>query len=447
MTSIIVIGGGPGGIAAAREAGRLGAVVTLVEREHVGGRATWHSLLPSKVWLTAADRLGARARDARLGLAPAADTVDFETLTEHIATLSATRGEQYSRALAAANVQTVQGAAAFVDAHRVRVSGPDGDTTLDADAVIIATGSGPRFLPQVKPDGKRIIAPRLMGHLTALPRSLVMLGAGVTGAEFAYLFNRLGVDVTWVTDLPEILPLSDADIKGHLQDTLAARGVEVLTSSPVTAAVADDDGVTVTLAGGRELAAEMAFIAIGRMPHVDGLTLDAAGLPAALTVDAFGQTQVASIYAVGDVAGAPMTANKAMAQGYIAARHALGQPVDPYRPETVVEAVYTAPQVAQVGLTEKAAADRGQPVTVIRHDYASNLKAQLDDSSSGLVKLLIAPEDDRLLGGAAVGDHAADVLAPVAVALKHYATLSDLPPVFAGHPTLSELVFDAVRSR
>lgn len=449
MAQIVVIGGGPAGIVAATEAARQGAHVTLVEREHVGGRATWHSLLPSKVWLTAADRLGARHADAALGIHGETGTVDIASVTRRIATLSQTTGERYHAQLAAAGVTVLHGEATFEDATHVRVASGESTTTLAADAIIVATGSGPRFLPEVKPDGKRIIAPRLMGKLGTVPASMIMLGAGVTGAEFAYMFQRLGAQITWVTDLPEILPLSDPDIKGHLADAFTAQGMTILTSSPVAAAQADDAGVTVTLQDGRTLRAEMAFIAIGRVPHTQGLNLEAAGLPTTqpgIAVNAFGQSAVPSVYAVGDVANPPMTANKAMAQAYIAARHAAGAPVNGYRAEAVVEAVYTEPQIAQVGLTEKVAASQGRSVRVVRRAYADNLKAHLAGHAEGFLKLVIDASSGQVVGGAAVGAHAADILAPLAVALTQRVTTAELAHIFAGHPTLSELLFDAVRA-
>ena len=446
MTQLVIIGGGPAGIAAALEGARLGATVTLVERDHIGGRANWHSLLPSKVWLSAADRIGARDHDARLGLSPAGTEIDYTTLTAHIHQLSQTMAAHDEQALDAAGVRVIKGAASFESAHRVHIEQPDGAHTLDADAVIIATGSGPFFLPQIKPDGKRIIAPRLMGRLTTLPRSMAVIGAGVTGAEFAYLFNRLGLSVTWITDLPEILPRTDADIKAPLENTLIARGVAVHKNSPVATLEAGDDGVHITTTQGEHFDVEMAFIAIGRVAHVEGLNLEAAGLSPdkkGLAVDAFGQTAVHGIYAAGDVAGAPMTANKGVAQGIIAARHALGAPVNGYRPEIVVEAVYTSPQVAQVGLTADNA--QGRELAIYRREYRANLKAHLDGAPDGLVKVLADADSGEILGGAAVGAHAADVLAPIATAIAQGARLADLQGVFAGYPTLSELALDALR--
>ncbi len=446
---LVIIGGGPAGIAAALEGARLGAQVTLVERDHVGGRATWHSLLPSKAWLTAADRLAGRPAARRMGLGVGGTAHDFTKLIAYIDALKRSTGAIYDRWLADAGVRVVAGTASLAGAAHVQVE-TDGETdVLAADAILIATGSGPIFLPEVKPDGKSILAPRLMSKQTAIPQSLIMIGGGVTGLEFAYMYTLLGTQVTLVTDQPAILPSVDDDIKAVLAASLEARGMVIRTRSPVMTAQGGRGRVTVTLQNGEPLAAEKAFIAIGRRPHLDGLNLPAAGLDGSsgtLTIDGYGRTPIPGIYAAGDVTGPPMTANKGMAQGTIAARHALGAPVQPYRAETVVEAVYTGPEVAQVGLTEAAAQAAGRAVRVIRRPFDANLKAHLLGQSEGVLKLLIDPESGALLGGAAVGMHAVDTMAPLAVALAGHATVHDLAGVYAGHPSIAELLFEAARS-
>ncbi len=421
MSHITVIGAGPAGIAATQEAARLGADVTLIESDHVGGRATWHSLVPSKVWLTAAAH---------------GEASDIEALQERIAATSKHMTGFYADTFP--NVKVIQGTAALNGTHSVTVN----DETLDADAVIIATGSGPVFPEKIKPDGKRIIAPRFMSKLPALPRSLIMIGGGVTGVEYAGMFSALGIDVTLVTDLDRLLPMMDRDISTRLEETMV--GITIMKNSPVEAVTATENNATVTLQSGETLQAEMAFIALGRRVFTQGLNLEAAGLTGGLTVDGYGRTAVTGIYAVGDVAGVPMTANKATAQGYIAARHALDQPVKPYNHHTVIDAVYTTPEVAQVGLNEQNAGDR--PLQVICRTYDGNLKAKLIDGTEGMLKLLVDPETKALLGGAAVGVHAGDVLAPLAVALSYNGTLSELAAIFSAHPTLSEVLFDAARN-
>lgn len=450
MTHLVIIGGGPAGIAAASEAARFSVQVTLIEADQLGGRATWHSLLPSKAWLSTADRMAGRPNAQKLGLTQDMPNYDFSTLLTRIAGIKRAMHQHYTGQLEAGGVRLVKGTASFEDAAHIRVEHEDGSETLTADRVLIATGSGPVFLPDVRPDGQRILAPRLMSKLSVIPDSLIMIGAGVTGSEFAYMFNMLGADVTLVTDIDELLPRSDRDISQALDDVFRAREMTIRYHSAVKSAAADAGGVVVTLHNGDTLRADMAFIAIGRKPHLDGLNIDAAGLQpdalGALVVDGFGRTAVEHIYAAGDVTGAPMTANKGMAQGYIAARHALGGQVAPFHPATVVEAVYTHPEVAQVGLTEAVAQQQGRLVTVIKRPYSGNLKAHLLGATEGMFKLLVDPETNALLGGAAIGPGAVDTVAPLAIALKYGARAEDLASIFAGHPSLGETLFDAARA-
>jgi pyruvate/2-oxoglutarate dehydrogenase complex dihydrolipoamide dehydrogenase (E3) component len=252
----------------------------------------------------------------------------------------------------------------------------------------------------------------------------------------------------WIVDEYGVLPPFERDVVDVLVEALADRGVVRQEGIAANSAVADDEGVTVTLDDESPFRAEMAFIAVGRRPDVAGLNLEAAGLPdnprRGIEVDGYGRSAVAHIYAAGDVTGLPMTANKAMAQGWIAGQHAVGEPVDAYRPETVVEAVYTDPQLAQLGSSKSKAAERGHSVRVLRLGYEAGLKAVLLDETEGFVKLVVDADAGTLLGASAVGANAADVLAPVALSIRLGARLSDLA-LFAAHPGLGELAFAAAQ--
>lgn len=447
---VVILGGGPGGISAATEAARGGASVALIEADRVGGRANWHSLLPSKVWLTAADRLGARADDFSLGLdvapgAMAGEKVDPARITQRIAVLSKDMSQRYQDDLTALDVELIAGRGVLDGTHGVVI----GERRLSADHIILATGSGPIFFSELKPDGERIIAPRHMGKLKTVPDSLIMVGGGVTGAEFVYLFNRLGSRVTWLVDQIGVLPRSDRDIVSGLVTALTGRGVDLIEGVPVTSLVRDNDKVHATLEDGRSFRASYGFIAIGRRPDTKDLDLAAAGVEmagnGAVLTDAHQQSSVSHIYAIGDAGGMPMTANRAMAQGRIAGRHVVGKPVTGYRSETVVEAIYTAPQVAQVGLTVDTAKEQGQDYETVTLNFEGNLKAQLVQEHKGVLKLVYEPVTGVLLGGAAVGEHATDLMTPLAVALERGASIAELASVYAGYPTLSELSLKAAR--
>ncbi|MCS6949841.1 MAG: FAD-dependent oxidoreductase, partial [bacterium] len=269
-----------------------------------------------------------------------------------------------------------------------------------------------------------------------------------TGSEFAYLFRVLGARVTVVTDMPRLLPRADEAVSQALEHAFRQMGIEVLLSSPVESVTAGDGGVQVLLRDGRSLEGTHAFVAIGRRSDLSRLNLEAAGLPSSaqgIPLNEYLQSPVPHLYAVGDAAGPPFTLNRGWAQAYVAVRHALGVPVPPFRPELVVEAVYTQPQVAQVGITEAQARKQGLRVRVLQAQYAHNLKAQLLGETEGFVKVVVEEDTGRLLGGAAIGAHAADVLAPLATAMALGGTVEALASLYPAHPTLVELLHEAAR--
>lgn len=443
---VLVIGAGPAGLEAARAAALAGARVTLVSEGPVGGRAGWDSLIPSKVWLAAADAWGQVEQAARLGLAlPDKARPDPATILARIQAVAHNWSAQQTKALNNLGVEIITGVASFEAAGQVKVKQNEGEIgdCLRADAVIIATGSIPFFPPKLKPDGKRILAPRFASHLESLPEDIIVIGAGATGSEFTYLFNRLGVKVTWMVDPYGVLP-AFAPAAGHfLADILTRRGVNLVANQLADRLEADETGVTVATASGAQYRADMVFVAIGRFSDLSRLNLAAVGLPVpagqALPTDPFGRSPVPAIYAVGDAAGSPMLANRAMAQAWVAGRHAAGAATPSFRPETVIHAIYSEPQVAQVGRV----AD--QDLQTVRLFFDQGLKAHLLPEGEGFIELAY-DRDRRVAGGLVVGPHAADILAPVALAIQTGATLDDLAAVYGAHPTGSELTFMAARS-
>ncbi|MFZ1416143.1 MAG: NAD(P)/FAD-dependent oxidoreductase [Defluviicoccus sp.] len=449
MPTIAVIGGGPAGVIAALEAASHGATVTLISAEAVGGRATWSSLVPSKVCLTAADHLDDARHQEALGLIADPPRLDLARMRERIEESCNAWSAHQIQLLLDRAVRVVTGKASFVAPDRLAIQ-RDGDESevIAFDKAIIATGSVPVFLPSLKPDAKRILAPRLIAKFADWPRHIIIIGGGVTGAEFAYFFRCAGCAVTWITDQPLMLPTFDLEVATALERSLEVRGVEMVKSAPVASGAAVGDGVRITLQDGTALEGSHAFIAIGRRADLADLGLTATGIvhtPAGVRIDAHCRTSKHHIYAAGDAAGPPYTANCGMARARVAARHATGAPTAPFRPHAVIETTYTLPQAAQVGLTESAAAELDRPVCVFRARYGAALKARLGEAAEGFVKLLAKPDDGRLLGGAAFGDRAAEILAPVALAVAKGLSVEDLSETFAAHPTLSELAGIALR--
>ncbi|GIV20416.1 MAG: pyridine nucleotide-disulfide oxidoreductase [Armatimonadota bacterium] len=445
---LLVLGGGSVGVHAAAEAAKRGAEVTLVSEGEIGGRTTWDSLVPSKVLLTAADTLLDACYAPHRGVKVAAEGADLADLMERIRQRTHQWGEMQQQALQRAGVQIIHGVASFVSPHTVKVQTEEGEQEVSFDIALIATGSVPIFPPSMKPDGKRILAPRFMSSLQTLPEHLLMVGGGVTGSEFAYLFRVLGAKVTVLTDMPRLLPRAEEEVSRALEHAFRQMGIEVWLSSPAESVAANDGGVQVRLADGRTLEGSHAFIAIGRRADLSRLNLEAAGIPSTpqgIPVNEYLQSPVAHIYAAGDAAGPPFTLNRGWAQAQVAARHALGVSTPPFRPELVVEAVYTQPQVAQVGMTETQTLQQGLSVRSLYADYASNLKAQLLGEAEGFVKLVVEEHTGRLLGGSAIGPHAADVLAPLATAMTLGGTVETLASLYPAHPTLVELLYEAAR--
>ena len=441
---IVIIGGGPAGIEAAKAASKAGGAVTLVSNAPVGGRAGWHSLLPSKVWLTAADSLGVFAEADEWGLSGAAGTAEPEAILARIKTMKESWNGRLRAELAELGVQFVTGTAVFTGPRTITVSNDDGEQTLTADAFIAATGSVPVFPPNMKPNGKNILAPRFASALKSLPPSVVVVGAGATGTEFVYLFNRLGLDVTWIVDQFGVLPDFDDEAGQVLADKLAARGVKLVTGYMADRIEqTEGGGVAVVTTDGGRYPAGMAFLAIGRKPDTAVLNLEAAGLTlekGTVAVDEYGRSSQPHIYLAGDATGLPMIGNRAMAQAWAAGQHAAGGDPLPFSENTVIGAVYAEPQVAQMGTLT------GEGIETVRVPFAASLKGQLLAQQDAFVKLAYEGGNGRLTGAVAVGQHAADVLAPVMVALHTGMTLREFAALYAAYPTLSELPFSAARN-
>jgi dihydrolipoamide dehydrogenase len=447
---IVVVGGGPAGVTAAVEAARTGAGVTLISESAIGGRATHSSFVPSKVLLHAAE--ARRARGDK-GLATAAELAAIRAETEAVANA---RAERMRLSLSDAGVRTVEGVARFASASTIAC----GDRTLPFDRAIIAAGSEPRF-PQGffgdagKPDGHFVFAPRHVRTMLELPKSVLVIGGGATGAEHAHAFLSLGVEVTWILDELGILPRFDRELADSLGDVLMERGVKIVHGKRVLSVKHDaKQGALAALDGGRTYSAERAFVAVGRRADTTRLGLDAIGIETradgVIPTDAFGRTSVESIYAVGDATEGAQSEPRAHATGWTAARHATGRAVEPLMSNAFVEAVYTSPEVARVGASPREVAARGAQYDLRTHDFANSLRATFDGvgrepHARGVIRIVCEPDDGKLLGATAIGPHAAEVLAPIAVALRLGATAKQLAHVFVAAPTYGEIAGHALR--
>jgi len=448
---VVIIGGGPAGIEAARAAATAGAErvqVTLVTDGPLGGRAGWHSLVPSKVWLAAADTYGLVSAAQKMAIRnEARPGIDEQAILRRIRAVSTAWNAQHQEILQSLGVEFITGTGSLESEQQVLVEDANGKLeTLQAQAIILASGSVPRFPTEMKPDGVRILAPRFASHLKKLPASIVVVGAGATSSEFVYLFNRLGVRVTWIVDEYGVLPAFDPEGGQYLMEVMQQRGVEVVQGEMALRIEHEDRGVAVTTTGGECYRAALAFVGIGRTPDLSRLNLAAVGLKpglnGGLAIDDFCRTAVPGIYAAGDVTGGPMLANKAISQARVAGRHAVGMVTQPFQPESVVHAIYSEPQVAQVGQLQNG----DGLLKTVKLPYRRVLKAHLLADGAGFIKLAYNPLNREIKGALAAGFHAADLLAPVALAIQLKASLDDLAVLGAAHPTISELAFLAAES-
>ncbi len=452
---LVVVGGGPAGVTAAVEAARSGAGVTLVSEGAVGGRATHSSFVPSKVLLHAAE--ARRARGER-GLASAAELAAIHAETD---ALAKARADRMRLALDDAGARIAPGTARFVSLREVEVTAEGGaGRVLPFDAAIVAVGSEPRFAAGLfgdagKPDGSFVLAPRHVRSMQELPRSMLVVGGGATGAEHAHAFQALGVEVTWILDELGILPRFDRELADSLGDVLMERGVKIVHGKSVLSLVHDPkQGALAKLDGGRTYAAERALVAVGRRADTGRLGLAELGVAGAeggtLAVDGYGLTSAPGIYAVGDAAPGSQSSARAEATGWTAARHATRQAVQPLLPSAFVDVVYTSPEVASVGLSPAAATRRGAPFDLLTGDFASSLRATFDGvgrepHARGVIRVVTEPEGGAILGASAIGPHAGEVLAPIAVALRLGARAHDLAHVFLPAPSYGEIATAAVR--
>ncbi|HUZ84775.1 MAG TPA: FAD-dependent oxidoreductase [Gaiellales bacterium] len=440
-----ILGGGPAGYAAAATAAALGAEVTLIEDTSLGGNCTMTDAIPSKTLLTTADAVVRVERAAGDGL-------DF---THGLPIVSLRRTLARARAVALHQSRGVRermdGMNVRVLPGRGRVTGRDClvarvdgvDHTIGFDALLIATGASPFQPPFAVPDARRVLTTRQVFELRGLPEHLVVLGAGPTGCEFADFFSRCGARVTLISPRDQILPNDDPDLAEVLEEVFLKRGLDVVKNGRAAAIDTEDsERVRVVLEDGREIACSHLLLCIGMRPNTEGLGLEAVGVEigarGALPSGDYCQTNVPNIYAGGDVTGQIMLANTAAMHGRAAAMHAAGVPVDAVAYTGVAWCVFTRPEIAKAGLSERQARIDGTPVRVTKHLVRANPRAVMENETDGLVKLLTDPVSGEVLGGAMVGLRASEVISTVALAVHARLSVQVLAETAAVNPSMSE---------
>ncbi len=445
----VIIGGGPAGNSAATVAASHGAQVTMIERDIVGGAAHLWDCIPSKAMIATGGALAEIDRARAMGLS-AEGRIDFAALRERVASIESRLHDSVRSLLESQGVELVRGTGRLIDAHTVAATTADGERTFEADAILLATGSRPRLPDWAPIDGERVLSTRDAYPPPEIPEHLVVIGSGVTGVEFTHMFSALGSQVTLVVSRQQVLPAKDPEVAAVLEDEFVRRGVKLLKGARAQAIGREADRVYVACDDGRAVDGSHALLCIGSIPNSDGLGCDVAGVE----VDSNGyvqgnrhcQTNVANIYSAGDLSGRLPLSSVASMQGRKIAEHVMGLTAVAHRHldyDKAASAIFTEPEIADVGLAEAEAFAAGRKLRVTKVPFSANAKALIEGDPRGFVKILSDPATGVVLGGSIVGRGAAELISVVAVAVANGLTVSDIVDSLLVHPALAESLADA----
>ena len=446
----VIIGGGPAGTQAATVAARLGVRVTIVERDVVGGAADLWDCIPSKAMIATGGAMSYLARSGGMGLVPVEPELDLERLRQRIGSVTTRIQHATQGILESQRVRILRGTGRLAGPHRVVAETAEGLHELEAGAVLLATGSRPRIPDWAGVDGDRVLTTRDAYPPKELPAHLVVIGSGVTGVEFVHMFSSLGSDVTLVVSRQQVLPGKDPEVAAVLEQDFSERGVRLLKGARATRIVREADGVTVHCDDGRSAQGSHALLAIGSVPCSADLGLDSAGVEVDergyVPVDRHCQTNVAHIYAAGDLSGKLPLSSVAAMQGRKVAEHvAVGHTVAHrhLNYDKAPSAIFTEPEIADVGLAEADAFAEGRKVRVTKVPFAATARALIDDDARGFVKIVSDPATGVVLGGSIVGRNAAELISVVALAVTAGLRVHDIAESMLVHPSLAEAIADA----
>ncbi|NUW30257.1 NAD(P)H-quinone dehydrogenase [Nonomuraea sp. SMC257] len=453
MTRIVIIGGGPGGYEAALVAAQLGAQVTMVEQDGPGGACVLTDCVPSKTLIATSVRKQALLDAPSLGVGFSgggdgdigAATVDLPLVNKRVKELAQAQSADIEARVAAEGVEIIKARGRLVDPQVVKA----GDRTIRADVVLVATGATPRVLPGAEPDGERILTWRQLYDLEELPEHLIVVGSGVTGAEFAGAYRSLGAEVTLVSSRDRMMPNEDADGAEVLEEVYRRRGMNVMGRSRAASVKRTADGVVVTLEDGRTAEGSHALMTVGMVPNTGGMGLEEAGVQldrgGFIKVDKVSRTSAPGVYAAGDCTGVLMLASVAAMQGRIAVWHALGEAVQPLRLATVASNIFTDPEIAAVGVAQRSIEAGEIEANVVKLPLATNARAKMQGFNDGFVKLFCRPHTGIVLGGVVVAPRASELILAVSVAVQQRLTVDQLAHTFAVYPSLSGSITEAAR--
>jgi dihydrolipoamide dehydrogenase len=447
---VVIIGSGPGGYVAAIRAGILGLKTALVEKDpFLGGTCLHRGCIPTKALLHTADLFDEIKQAREIGIDVSGATLDIGRVHAHKQAIVDKLAKGIAFLMKKRKVEVFTGLGSFVDANTIRIAGGSGAENIRARYVIIATGSTPSHLPHLKPNGTSIVDSDLVLKMSDVPVSLAVIGSGAVGTEFASVFASYGSQVHLIELLPRLLPIEDEDCSAQLERSLKARGIRCYTATEVTDAHTTKAGVSLTLKSSGEtskLDVARVLVATGRRPVLDGLNHEAVGIKMNgrfVAVDEFMRTSVPNIYAIGDVTPSPALAHVASREGILAVDHLAGKHVQTINYRAVPNCTYSHPEVASVGLTERAARDAGHDVRVGKFPFSALGKAMIIGDTGGFVKIVADKRYDEVLGVHIIGPKATELIAEATLGIKLETTVEEVANTIHAHPTLAEAMLEA----
>ncbi|WOF24148.1 NAD(P)H-quinone dehydrogenase [Microbacterium betulae] len=461
---IAILGGGPGGYEAAFAGAQLGADVTLVESTGVGGSAVLTDVVPSKTLIATADAAQSIADAGELGVQFYAKGGDGKPLKPEVAinllainkrllALAGQQSEDMRAQLIEAGVKIISGHGRLEGDEAIVVSTGPGGTEFDrveADTIVVSVGASPRELPAAKPDGKRILTWKQLYDIDAVPEHLVVVGSGVTGAEFASAYMNLGAKVTLVSSRDQVLPGEDQDAAEVLENVFTRGGMTVLAKARAAKVENTGDRVTVTLSDGRVVEGSHCLMAVGSVANTSGIGLEAAGVQMTdagnIRVNKVGRTSVPNVYAVGDCTTMMPLASVASMLGRTAVFHAMGDVAIPFDPHKIASNIFTSPEIATVGWTQPSVDDGSVHAEVYKLPLASNARAKMMGIRDGFVKLFAHEGSGTIVGGVIVAPKASELIYPISIAVERRLTVDQVARVFAAYPSLAGSITDAARA-
>ena len=450
MTNVVIIGGGPGGYEAALVAAQLGADVTVIERDGIGGAAVLTDVVPSKALIAVAEAATDTKGSSILGVHATDVTIDLAEVNSRLKKWAATQSSDIRQRLLSQGVKVLAGNAELLDSQNVHVKLQDGsEVNLAAEVILLATGARPRELPSAVIDGHRILNWKQLYEFTELPSNLIVVGSGVTGAEFAGAYQALGSQVTLVSSRDQVLPGEDSEAAQVIQDVFADRGMKVVSQSRAVQVTLAEEGVAVELSTGEVINGSHCLMAVGSLPNTEELGLEKVGVKTNeagfIEVDKVSRTSIRGIYSAGDCTGVMMLASVAAMQGRIAMWHALGDAVHPLNLDTVSSNVFTDPEIATVGISQSDVESGRETANVVNLPLATNARAKMQGISEGFVKIFCRPDTGVIVGGVVVAPKASELIFSIALAVDHRLTIDQMSQTITVYPSLSGSIAESAR--